>query len=158
MPIQVLLNILIAFLWMFLQDEWSALAFIGGYIVGFIVLLMVRRFLPTSFYGKKLFAVIKLFIVFIHELVTSSFLVARQILRPTIKVTPGIFTIETDLEGELEITLLALLLSLTPGSVVVEISPDSKTFFIHAMDIPESSDSVIKSQRIFEKAIREVTR
>lgn len=158
MPIQVLLNIFIAFLWMFLQEEWSALAFIGGYIVGFIVLLMIRRFLPTSFYGKRFVAIIKLFFVFIAELMSSSLLVARQILSPKIKVTPGIFRLETELEGELEVTLLALLLSLTPGSVVVEVSHDSKAFFIHAMDIPESSDSVIKSKKVFEKAIKEVTR
>ncbi|MCM3669740.1 Na+/H+ antiporter subunit E [Mesobacillus maritimus] len=158
MPIQVLLNILIAFLWMFLQEQWSALSFIGGYIVGFIILFMIRRFLPTSFYGKKLIAIISLLLVFIRELVLSSITVTKQILQPKIKVTPGIFTIKTELEGELEVTLLSLLICLTPGSVVVEIAPDSKTLFVHAMDIPESSESVIKSQKIFEKAIKEVTR
>ena len=158
MPIQVLVNLLIAFLWMFLQDEWSILTFFGGYLVGLFVLFTVRRFLPTSFYLKKLLLIIKLFILFIRELISSSILVARQVTRPKINVTPGIFTLDTDLEGDLEVTLLALLLSLTPGSVVVEMSPDSKQFFIHAMDIPKSSDGVKRSSKIFEKAIKDVTR
>jgi multicomponent Na+:H+ antiporter subunit E len=158
MPIQVLINLFIAFLWMFLQDEWSFLSFFSGYLVGLVVLFMLRRFMPTSFYFAKFIAIIKLLYVFIGELITSSILVIRQVLRPKIDITPGIVTLKTDLEGDLEVTLLALLLTLTPGSVVMEVSPNGKVFYIHAMDIPESSDSVYKAQEKFEKAIKGVTR
>ena len=51
-----------------------------------------------------------------------------------------------------------MLITLTPGSVVMEISPDGKTLYVHAMDIPESSDAVLKSTKAFEKAIKDVTR
>lgn len=65
---------------------------------------------------------------------------------------------ETELETDTEVALLSLLLTLTPGSVVMEITPDGKTLYIHALDIPESSDAVIKSTKLFEKAIKDVTR
>ncbi|URM33975.1 Na+/H+ antiporter subunit E [Cytobacillus firmus] len=158
MPIQVLINLFIAFLWMFLQDDWSVLSFFSGYLVGIIVLIVLEKFFKAPLYLRSLVAILKLFFVFIWELFTSSILVIRQVIRPRINITPGIFTIETELEGELEVTLLALLLSLTPGSVVVEISHDNKVFYIHAMDIPESSESVIVSKDRFEKAIKKVTR
>lgn len=158
LPSQVLLNIFISFLWMFLQDEFSIMTFTGGYLVGVVVLFGLRRFFPKSFYLFKVLAVVKLFLLFIRELISSSILVVRQVLRPRINVTPGIITVETVLEGDREITLLALLLTLTPGSVVVEVSPNGKVFYVHAMDIPVSSDSVMKSKEKFEKAIMEVTR
>lgn len=158
LPFQILLNILIAFLWMFLQDEFSFLAFVGGYMVGIIVLFLMRRFFNKPFYFLFVIAVMKLFAVFIRELFSSTFLVIRQVLRPEINVTPGIFRIDTDLEGSIEITLLSLLITLTPGSVVMEITPDSKSIYIHAMDIPESKIGVLKSQKVFEKAIKDVTR
>jgi multicomponent Na+:H+ antiporter subunit E len=158
LPGQVLLNLFIAFLWMFLQDEFSIMTFTGGYLVGVVILFGLRRFFPKSFYLFKFIAVVKLFLLFIQELISSSILVVRQVLRPRINVTPGIITVETVLEGDREITLLALLLTLTPGSVVVEVSPNSKVFYVHAMDIPVSSDSVMKSKKRFEKAIMEVTR
>jgi multicomponent Na+:H+ antiporter subunit E len=158
LPMQVLINLLIATLWMFLQDEWSALTFISGYLVGIFVLFVIRRFLPEKFYLTTLFNIIKLLFVFIQELFTSSILVIRQVTRPRINVTPGIFTLQTDLEGDMEITLVSMLLTLTPGSVVVEVAPDGKTLFIHAMDIPESSEAVKKSVRKFEKLIKKVTR
>lgn len=158
MPVQVLLNIFIAYLWMFLQDEMSVLNFISGYIVGLFILLCMRRFFKKPFYLFTLTAVGKLLIIFIHELITSSMMVMKHVLRPKIDVKPGIFKVDTDLEGDLEITLLSLLICLTPGSVVMEITPDSKTLYVHGLNMPESKDSVLKSKSVFEKAIKDVTR
>ena len=118
----------------------------------------MRRFFPTRFYLLSILAILKLLLVFIRELISSSVLVVKQVMRPRINITPGIFTLETELEGELEVTLLSLLITLTPGSVVMEVSNDGKVIYVHAMDIPESSDAVIKSKNAFEKAIKDVTR
>ncbi|GAK02771.1 Na(+) H(+) antiporter subunit E [Geomicrobium sp. JCM 19037] len=99
-----------------------------------------------------------LLILFVRELISSSILITKQIMSPKLTIKPGIFTMETSLETDFEITLLALLLMLTPGSVVVELSEDGKTFYMHAMDIPDSSDMVLRSKDQFEKAIKGVTR
>ncbi len=158
MPMQVLINLFIGVLWMFLQDNWELLTFFSGYLFGLLVLFILRKYFPTKFYPITLFAVMQLAVLFLYELFISSITVIRQVIRPKINVTPGIFTLETELEGDLEVILLALLLTLTPGSVVVEVSPDNKKFYIHAMDIPESSDAVIRSTTRFEAAIKKVTR
>lgn len=158
MSIQLLLNILIAVLWVFLQDSFEITNFITGFIVGLSLIFIMRRFFPTEFYLKKVFSIIHLIYLFIMELILSSVLMIKQILRPKLNITPGIFSFETELEGDLEITVLALLLTLTPGSVVLEITKDSNVFYIHAMDIPESRDAVLKAKSTFEKAIMEVTR
>ncbi|CAM4245748.1 Na+/H+ antiporter subunit E [Paenibacillus phoenicis] len=158
MPIQVLLNIFIAYLWMFLQDETSIINFIGGYIAGLFILFCIRRFFNKPFYLFTLAAVGKLFVIFIYELVISSMMVMKHVLRPKVDVKPGIFKVETDLEGDLEVTLLSLLICLTPGSVVMEITPDAKTLYIHGLNMPESKESVLKSKSVFEKAIKDVTR
>lgn len=157
-PIQVLLNIFIGFLWMLLQDKWSFPSFVAGYLVGVVILFFMRRFFSKSFYLGTFLSILKLLLVFMKELVSSTILVLKQVTRKKIDVQPGVFALKTDLNGDWEIPILALLLSLTPGSVVLEISPDNKTFFIHAMDMKESKQSIIKSKMRFEKAIKEVTR
>ena len=158
MPFQILLNISVAFLWMFFQDEWSFLQFLGGYLVGILILFFMRRFFQKPLYLLFAYAVAKLLFIFLKELISSSYLVITQVLRPKINITPGIFRIDTDLEGDLEVSLLSMLICLTPGSVVMEVTPDAKTLYIHAMDIPDSKTSVLKSQIIFERAIKDVTR
>lgn len=158
MPNQVLLNLFIAFLWMFLQDEWEFLTFFSGYLVGMALIFLMRRFFSSDFYAKRLIAVIKLLLIFIRELVVSGILVMKQVLRPKINITPGIFKLETKLIGDLEITILSLLITLTPGSVVLEVMPEESLCYIHVMDIPESRDAVLNATESFEKAIMEVTR
>ncbi|REK74228.1 Na+/H+ antiporter subunit E [Paenibacillus paeoniae] len=158
MPVQVLLNIFIAYLWMFLKEEMTILNFFSGYLVGLFILLCIRRFFKKRFYLFSLAAIGKLFILFIHELNISAMAVMKHVLRPKIDVKPGIFKVETDLEGDLEITLLSLLICLTPGSVIMEVTPDSKAMYVHGLNMPESKESVLKSISVFEKAIKDVTR
>lgn len=155
--LQVLINLFIGFLWMFLQDDWSALSFLSGYLVGLVVLFVMRKFFSSQYYLFTVQAVINLFLLFIYQLFASSIVVIQRIIKPKLDIKPGIVAFETDLERDIEVTLLAALITLTPGSVVVEISPDNKVLYIHAMDIPELSDGVFLSKLKFEEAIRKVT-
>lgn len=158
MSVQLLLNIFIAFLWMLLNDSWSGLHFFIGYLVGLGLIFVMRRFLPTDFYIKRVWAFIKLLGLFFKELFLSSIFVIRQVLSPQMNFAPGIFSLRTSLQGDWEITLLSLLITLTPGSVVMEIGEDGRCLYIHAMDIPEAQRNLIKTIYAFEKAIMGVTR
>lgn len=71
---------------------------------------------------------------------------------------PGIFKYRTILNGDWEVTTLALLLTLTPGSVVMEVNEEGNEFYIHAMDIKRYQADLERSLGVFEKAIMEVTR
>ncbi|NEU30089.1 Na+/H+ antiporter subunit E [bacterium LRH843] len=158
MAFQLLINLFVALLWMFLQDEWSFLTLFTGYLIGLAVIFGLRRFFPTAFYLRTVYAAFKLVLIFHREAVVSGVLVAKQGLYPKLKITPGIFELETTLKKEWEVVVLALLLTLTPGSTVIEISPKRDKLYLHGMDIPDSQDAVIKSTVVYEKAIREVSR
>ncbi|ANU27183.1 Na+/H+ antiporter subunit E [Planococcus versutus] len=160
MPAQFLLNLTIAFLWTLLMDEnaFYLSTFLTGYLIGIGILFLMHRFFGTKFYLLRVYSTIKLLFIFNSELFQSSLLIMKQILSPKLDIKPGIFTYEHSMEGDYELTTLALLLTLTPGSVVMEVSPDGRTFYIHAMDVESSRDSVLKSIKVFEKAIMEVTR
>src|SRR5690625_7651476 len=80
----------------------------------------MRRFFGGQFYLIRLYSIIKLLFLFISELLQSSVVVIRHILSPKINIEPGIFTYKTVLKSDWEVTTLALLLTLTPGSVVME--------------------------------------
>lgn len=158
MPIQILINLLIGLIWVFFQDNWSFLTFLTGYLFGLLVLFILRRFLKGKFYPITVIAVFRLIFVFIEEIVISSVDVIRTVIAPKIDVTPGFFLLETDLETDWEITLLAMLITATPGSVVTEISEDGKRFYVHGLDLPGSKEGVFRSQKKFEEAIKRVTR
>ncbi|ACA38289.1 Na+/H+ antiporter subunit E [Lysinibacillus fusiformis] len=160
MAMQFILNLFIAALWLLLQDEVTPQfsTFLMGFIVGMGILYAMHRFYGTQFYLRRVFSIIKLLWLFNWELFLSSYSVLKQITTPKLNITPGIFTYKTALKGDWEITALALLLTLTPGSVVMEVSEEGDVFYIHAMDIEQSKDAVIRSIGKFEQAIMEVTR
>ncbi|MGE7110535.1 Na+/H+ antiporter subunit E [Lysinibacillus sp. NPDC047702] len=160
MAMQFILNLFIAALWLLLQDEVvpQFSTFLIGFIVGIGILYALHRFYGTQFYLRRVFSIIKLLWLFNWELLLSSYSVLKQITTPRLTITPGIFTYKTVLKGDWEVTALALLLTLTPGSVVMEVSEEGDVFYIHAMDIEQSKDAVIRSIGKFEQAIMEVTR
>jgi multicomponent Na+:H+ antiporter subunit E len=160
MAAQFILNLFIAFLWMLFQDEESLklTTFFVGFFVGIAIIFLMHRFFGTRFYLHRVFAVFKLIGIFISELFQSGFLVMKHILSRDIDLKPGIFRYETICRGEWEVTALALLLTLTPGSVVMEITQEGNVFYVHAMDIEKYKGALIASLGKFEKAIMEVTR
>lgn len=86
----------------------------------------------------------------------SNLAVLKVIFQPKLNIQPGIFALETKLKEDWEITLLANLITLTPGTLVVDVSEDNKTLYIHAMDIGDVDEAVESIRQSFEKAIMEV--
>ncbi|NHN33229.1 Na+/H+ antiporter subunit E [Paenibacillus agricola] len=158
MALQILLNLIIAFVWMFLYNDWAAPRFAMGYLLGIICIGLLSRFWPHDFYMKRLWAVVKLLVLFVKELFISSYVVMFQIVRPRLAIRPGIFALKTELKSDWEITVLSCLICLTPGTLTLDVSPDGQTMYIHAMDINDADELSKQIKGTFEKAIMEVTR
>jgi multicomponent Na+:H+ antiporter subunit E len=158
MAFQILLNVFLAFLWMFLQVSFSARTFIIGYLLGLLVMFGMRRFFTHRFYMHHVWAVTYLFFLFLIELIKANIDVLKLVLSPQLTMRPGIFAMETELKSDWEVTLLSNLITLTPGTLVIDVSDDNKTLYIHAIDIGEVSEAIDSIKNSFEKAIMEVSR
>lgn len=158
MAFQILLNFLLAFVWMFLSSRYNVSGFFIGYILGLTCLLLMKKMLPGRFYLHRIWAIIKLSVLFLKELILANIAVLKVVLKPKLELQPAFFKYETALTKDWEITLLSSLITLTPGTVVVHLSDDSKTLFIHAIDSADVEDTVASIRDSFEKAILEVSR
>ncbi|MFD1736653.1 Na+/H+ antiporter subunit E [Bacillus salitolerans] len=158
MSFQLLLNILIAIIWMVLLEKFTFNYFILGFLVGSILLYIFNRYVPGTFYFRKVWAIIKLILIFLRELVLSNLEVVKVVYRRNIDIQPGIIAIPTDLKSNWEITLLANLITLTPGTLSISVSDDYTTIYVHAMDIRDKDEVILSIKNSFEKAIMEVTR
>ncbi|MEN1893978.1 Na+/H+ antiporter Mnh2 subunit E [Staphylococcus nepalensis] len=156
---QVLLNMVIAFLWVLFQDEESfrASTFFSGYLIGLVVIYILHRFFGQQFYLKKVWVAIKFLVVYLYQLITSSMTTINYILFKTKDLNPGLVTYETTLETDWEVSFLTILIIITPGSTVIRISKERKKIFIHAIDISEKEkQKLLKSIRQYEGLILEV--
>lgn len=157
MAFQILLNVVLAFIWMFLSGRMNASGFIIGFLLGLLCIVMMRRFFTTRLYVHRVWAVIKLSVLFLKELILANVAVLKVVLQPKMNMAPAFFKYKTELTEEWEITLLSSLITLTPGTVVVHISDDSKYLFIHAIDAADVDETIVAIRDSFEKAIREVS-
>ncbi|HEY4601288.1 MAG TPA: Na+/H+ antiporter subunit E [Cerasibacillus sp.] len=158
MAFQIVINLVIAIMWMFLSETYTLTSFIAGYILGIILLLLLNRFIPGRFYLDRFVKIIQLIFLFIKELIKSNIDIVKLVYTPKPDIEPGIFAYETELKSDWELTLLANLITLTPGTLSVAFSNDNSTIYIHAMDIDDIDESIQSIKNTFEKAIMEVTR
>ena len=159
MAAQFLLNVFIAILWILLRDEGflSLQTIFTGFLIGSFIVWLMRRFFGRSFYLQRVLATIHLLLIFASENFHSSIVVIEHILSPKFDLEPGIFAYKTTLETNWQVTTLALLLTLTPGSVVMEVNEEGNVIYVHAMDINRYQGDLEASLQRFEKAIRGVT-
>src|SRR5690625_5798909 len=110
---QFLLNLFIALLLTFFKDqtEFVPETFYAGFLIGLVIVFIMRRFFGGRFYLHRLYSIIKLILIFISETFQSAVLVIKQILSPKIDIQPGIFRYETSLKGDWEVTTISLLLT-----------------------------------------------
>jgi multicomponent Na+:H+ antiporter subunit E len=95
---------------------------------------------------------------FIKELVLSAFKVAWLAVQPQLRLQPAIIAYPLTLVTDLQITLLANMITLTPGTLSVDVSADRKTLYIHAIDVPSRERLLGNIAGGFETRILEATR
>nr|WP_263313882.1 Na+/H+ antiporter subunit E [Mammaliicoccus sp. Marseille-Q6498] len=158
MAIQVLINVLLAALWMMLSETYTFGAFLFGYLFGILFVLVALPLLPGNhFYLRPVWKTIILAMIFMKELILANIDVIRIVLQKEISNKPAFFAYPTELKKDWEITLLSQLITLTPGTIVVAISDDQKTLYIHSIDFSDIDSEVSAIKDSFEKAIKEVS-
>lgn len=72
---------------------------------------------------------------FFYKLVQANFLVAWEVVTPRHYMRPGIIAVPVRSRTNLEITLLANVISLTPGTLSIEVSEGHDILYVHALHI-----------------------
>jgi multicomponent Na+:H+ antiporter subunit E len=155
-----LLNILLAVIWTFITGAFSLTNFFVGFVLGYIVLLISSPAIDEDNYTKRFWLVIGLLLFFLKELVVSSVRVAIDVIKPSFKMHSGMVRIPLDAETDLEKTLLANMISLTPGTLSIDLSEDGKSLYIHAMYIDNDDVDAVRREikNGMEAKILKVTR
>ncbi|SEG15769.1 Na+/H+ antiporter subunit E [Vibrio hangzhouensis] len=152
------LNVFLAGAWMLINGEYTGLNFVVGFTVGFFALRLSQPFGLKASYFSRFSAVLKLFLCFCYEMVVSAAQVVWDVLTPTHLSDPDIVYVPLDVKSDLEITLLANMVSLTPGSLSLDVTEDRKHLVVHAMFAPKHEDVIRSIKEGMEKRILEVTR
>jgi multicomponent Na+:H+ antiporter subunit E len=135
----------------------------GSNLLAFIIFYAIL-WLFSYFYDRSHFVKIPrslgLFFYFFKELIVASLVVAWDVLTPRSYVESGVIALPLDARTNIEITLLATLISLTPGTLSLDVSEDRRFLFVHAVYIKEGDVEALKREIKdgFERKLLEITR
>ncbi len=140
-------NIALAVLWMSLMGQFTSGNFLLGLALGYFVLLLSTPALPKSSYTHKVWQIANLALYLAWHILLANVQIAWRVLKPRLDVQPAMIAVHLHARTDAEATLVANLITLTPGTLSVDISPDRSTLYVHAMDL--------RNPQGFKRSIRE---
>jgi multicomponent Na+:H+ antiporter subunit E len=156
MGASLIFNLLVALVWVFLKGEFNLVNLVWGYILGAGILFLFSQIPPGKVYTKKILGFIGLAMVFLVELYKANLSVLKVVLSGNTRPPSGIVAYPLEVKSDWGITVLANLITLTPGTISMEVAPDRKTLYIHALEVDDPQDVVAGIKESFEKRVLEV--
>ncbi|MCB5202766.1 Na+/H+ antiporter subunit E [Neorhizobium sp. T786] len=153
-----ILNVILAVVWVAITGSATLLNFVFGFFLSAAALWVVRGEMATPGYWGRLRRVLSLLALFFKELSLSAYRVAVMVFSPRLDLKPGIFAYPLTVDRDFEITLLANLITLTPGTLSVDVSPDRKTLYVHTLDCSDADATRRDIADGFERKILEAFR
>lgn len=151
-----LANILLTFVWVALTGDFTFTNVIFGFFLSYLILLVITRGSGRARYFRMVPKVISFFFFFLKELVKANLQVAWEMGTPKFFMTPGIVGVPLDIKSDSEITMLANLITLTPGTLSLDVSEDKKILYVFSMYITNREDFIESIKEGFEKRIKEL--
>ena len=158
MKAHFLSNILLMLIWVFLTGEYNFYNFFFGFVFSFLIIWLIDSSSGQSKYVKIVPRVISFIFFFNYELIKANVQVAYEVMTPGLKVTPGIIKIPLDVKTDFEISFLANLITLTPGTLSLDVSDDKKVLYVHSMYVKDKEEFIWSIKNGFEKRILQITR
>lgn len=148
-------NLVMALIWAAVTGSASVHNLVFGFMLSALALGLIREQVNGVGYVTRTLRFGSLMALFFVELAKSAWKVAVMVVSPRMKLQPGIFAYPLRVERDFEITLLANLITLTPGTLSVDVSEDRRLLYVHAIDCSDIDGAIRDIADGFERKIME---
>jgi multicomponent Na+:H+ antiporter subunit E len=129
-----------ALAWVLLWNDWSVGNVVNGIIVATVVTALLP--LPVVHLGARVrwLRLGGFLLRFLRDLTVASFLIAWQAIRPRSQDDSSIIGVRLRSDSELIMAIVAEMVSLSPGSLAIEIEPSTRTIYSHVLSADTDAD------------------
>tara|TARA_R110002020_G_scaffold87764_8_gene216083 strand:- start:6964 stop:7443 length:480 start_codon:yes stop_codon:yes gene_type:complete len=148
----------LAFVWAAITGNFSALNLLLGAAIGAVTALLLRNSFASPQVLRRLRRIGGLMLLFVWELLGSAVRVAIIVLTPDLKsaLRPAIIAYPLTVKSDAEITLLANMITLTPGTLSIDVAEDRSVIYVHVLQLGDREALVAGIANGFERRIREI--
>ena len=151
-----LLSVALFIAWLLLNNTLAFGHVMLGILLALIIPYMSASFWPESICVKKPVVFLRFIALLLYDIVVANITVALQVLGENKKLSPCFITYPLSIQNQLGISVLASTISLTPGTVSCDLSPDQNTLLIHALSAKDTSKVIEHIHNRYEKPLMEV--
>ena len=131
------LNMALTLGWSALVGSFTLPSLIVGFVLAYCAIWVARPLFGETTYFERGWRLASLSALFVYELIVSSLRVVWDVVTPSHLSSPWIIAMPLDAESDTEILVVANLISLTPGTLSLDISEDRKTLYVHCMFVED---------------------
>ena len=152
------INLVLALVWMAMTGNFDVANLALGFAFGYVVLFLLQRAIGRSRYFSKSIGLVRFVLFYVLDVVRSNIRVAFDVVTPASRAHPGIVAVPLEARTDVEIAVLANLITMTPGSLAVDVSDDRSVIYVHSMFAvdPEALTREIKDE--LERRVLELLR
>ena len=148
----------LALIWAAITGNFSSLNLLLGGAIGIVAVLLLRNSFAQPRALRKLGRIVSLILLFLYELVVSAVRVAIVVLTPDLKsaLRPAIIAFPLTVKSDAEIALLANLITLTPGTLSVDVAEDRSVLYVHVLTLSTREKLIAEIAGGLERKVQEV--
>jgi len=150
-------NISLAVVWAALIGPFSLTNLLAGFVLGYLSLLITTRGGERGGYVWRVRAAIFFVVFVVYELIAANMRVAWYPVSNLKDLRPAVLAIPLEPMSDIQITTLANLITLTPGTLTIDVAPDRRMMFVHFMHVDDADEEIAGIKSGFERRILEVT-
>ncbi len=150
------LSLFLVLVWQMIMNDLSLGSLLMGFFLAWGIPLLTNVFWPQPPTLHRPLVLLKFTLRVLVDIVTANLDVAKLILGPSSKLRPAFVEYPLELTHDFAISLLASTVSLTPGTVSSDISPDRKTMLIHGLDVADAQELIDTIKQRYERPLMEV--
>ncbi len=152
------INLFLAAGFAVIMEQLNVAGFISGFAIGYAALWITRPLYGPSGYFSKVVNIARLAITFVWLLLVSNFRVLWDVITPRHFSKPAVIGIPLDAKTDFEIMLVANIISLTPGTLSLDVSKDRKMLYVHMMFLDDVETARREIKEKIEKRVLEAVR
>ncbi|MFZ5465802.1 MAG: Na+/H+ antiporter subunit E [Pseudomonadota bacterium] len=151
-----ILSLSLLLIWMLLNNSLSAGHLVLGSVLAVLIPRLTASFWPEQVRIRHPGIMLRFVGIVLWDILVANVIVARRILGPVDALQPGFMHIPLDVQSPLAISLLANTISLTPGTVSCDLSPDRRSLLVHALHVTDVEAEVRQIKTRYEQPLKEV--
>ena len=149
-------SVLLAVFWLLLVNDLSAAQIVLAVVLGLAIPPLTLRFRAARLPVRRAGAALGLATVFLYDIVVANVAVARAVLGPMSRIQPRFVRVPLSIADPAATTLLAAMVTLTPGTVSVDIDLPARALTLHMLLGDDEQAAVRQIKTRYEARIREI--